>query len=229
MKFKHLFALAVTAILIAPCNLLLADFAITEAYIGLSGSDGTEDWFEVTNFGNSVADTGTLFYDDSSADPTEGGALDSFLLAPGESAVFLISSGPAEIDEFNSIWAGVQNVGVTAGGGGFGGGGDSIFLFDNATDASAIVDSVSYDDTFDGVQVGTDPNGTNVFATIQFDLDGNASSSLLTSASSSTFANDNVGGTNGLVRLVGDPAGIPEPSSAALLGLCGLGLLRRRR
>ena len=59
---------------------------VTEIYAGISGEDGTNDWFELTNVGSMPGDTGTLFYDDESADILEAGQLDSFILAPGESA-----------------------------------------------------------------------------------------------------------------------------------------------
>ena len=212
-----------------------ADIQITEIYAGLSGEDGTADWFEVTNFGSSVFDTAGLYYDDESADPTLNGVLDSFQLQTGESAVFLIGGDQADIDEFNSIWSGVQNVGTTAAGGGLGGGGDSVFLFDsNILDAN-VVDSVTYDGSFDNVLAnpGTDPT---IFATIQVTPGGATFASSITDGLSAEFFNDNIGPNNGPddspIQLAGSPGtftAIPEPSSAVVLGFALLGMTRRRR
>src|SRR5262245_36792513 len=95
---------ALTAALTVQSASATAGLQITEVYFGLSGDDGTPDWFEITNYGDATGDTGTLYYDDESADPTVNGQLDSILLAPGASAVFLIEAGTGDIDTFASIW-----------------------------------------------------------------------------------------------------------------------------
>ena len=187
-------------------------FVITEAYQGVSGEDGTEDWFEVTNLGTMVGDTAVLWYDDSSADPTIAGNLDSFLLNPGESAVFVIGDD-TDVSEFNSIWAGVANVGLTNGGGGLGGE-DALFLFDSNDADASVVNSVGYRG-LDNVLVAPD-----TYATIQFDQFGNSFSSALNDGVSAEFFNDNLSSPDDLIQLAGDPGTfevVPEPSSVLLL------------
>ena len=112
-----------------------AIFEITEAYIGVSGPDGTEDWFELTNVGDMSGSTGGLYYDDSSADPTEDSPLSAFTLAPGESAIFLIDVAPVDetdkVNDFEAIWGTGITVGITGAAGALGGGGDAIYIFDS--------------------------------------------------------------------------------------------------
>lgn len=198
-----------------------ADLLITEGYFGVTGEDGTEDWFEVTWTGAGTFDTGTLFYDDESADPTVNAGLSSFILNTGESAVFLVDSGAAEIATFLSVWGPVANVGTTAGGGGLSQNGDSIFLFDGNTAGANIVASVAF-----GSQA-EDEVRTRVF-----DALGNESFSELGvngGFASNPFFNDNIGGSANEIFLIGSPGVVPAPGAVALLGLGGLLAGRRRR
>lgn len=227
---KIFFALAMIGSLIVPTNQLLADasFEITEIYAGVTGEDGSEDWFEITNLGTMPGDTGTLFYDDESADPTVNAALTSFVLAPGESAVFLIDSGQSDIDAFNAIWPGVANVGTTSDGGGLSsGGGDSVFVFDGNMAGANIIDSVAFAaDDFDNLMVGMD-----IYATIQATPGGATFGSSLADGQSLEFFNDNLGSSDNLISLAGSPGSftaIPEPTSVWLLSL-GLCVTARRR
>ena len=212
-------------------------FRITEAYVGLSGPDGTEDWIEVTNLGDMVGDTGTLLYDDESAlindedangdpvmpffDPSIGGVLDSFLLAPGESAIFLVDDSSAEsIDDFVALWGSGINVGLTNGGGSLGGGGDQANLFDATT--FALIDS---EDT---------PGGLSG-ATSTIDLRGPAALSVLGedgAFESGPFVNDGLNPVDPFeITLVGSPGiGVPEPTAALLVASAfGVFAFRSRR
>ena len=236
MKFNPLIALSIAVSTFLPTSHLMADatFVITESYSGVAGEDGTEDWIEVTNFGNMAGDTSTLFYEDSSADPTIAQQLPVFILQPGESAVVLVGVGAADqmsaIDEFNTIWNGVSNVGAIDGGG-LGGGGDSIVLFDSTDPMANIIDMVSYPEELVDFLLNTEGDGTQVYATIQYSLGGTPFASSLASGTSNPFFNDNLGASNDQIRLAGSPgvAAIPEPSSAIVLALAMCGLVRRRR
>ncbi|MFK7883605.1 MAG: hypothetical protein AB8F26_05405 [Phycisphaerales bacterium] len=199
-----------------------ADLLITEAYAGITGEDGTADWFEVTWTGAGTFDTGILFYDDESADPTVNAGLTSFILNTGESAIFLQDSDAAGIADFVAVWGPVANVGIAAGGGGLSQNGDGIFLFDGNTAGANEVASVLFD--------GSDL--TDLIATIVFDAAGNASSAELGvdgAFASAAFFNDNIGGPEEMVSLVGSPGVVPSPGTIALLGLGGLVVGRRRR
>jgi hypothetical protein len=205
-----------------------AAFEITEAFTGLSGEDGTTDWFEVTNTGPGVLDTGSLFYDDDGPSAASGGTLDSILLNAGQSAIFLISDDNAASDditytsailEFQDIWNYAGPIGLTNGGGGLGQGGDSVNL--SSDGGTTFTETV------------LTPSGlSGALETIEFDAAGNASASALGvngAYASDAFFNDNLGLPNDSATLVGSPGVVPEPSSLALLSLGGLAMLRRRR
>lgn len=196
-----------------------ADLLITEVYAGVTGEDGTADWFEVTWTGAGSFDTGGLFYDDESADPTVNAGLTSFILNTGESAVFLQDSDAIGIADFGAVWGSVANVGIAAGGGGLSQNGDGIFLFDGNTAGANEVASVLF-----GSFTGT--------ATLEFDVLGNSQQSQIGingAFASNTFFNDNIGGAEEEIFLIGSPGVVPAPGAVALLGLGGIVAGRRRR
>ena len=91
-----LFTAAMAALLTSQA-MAAFDLQITELQMGIEyGSDETDDWFEVTNFGTSAwtpAD-GTLYYDDFPHDPNKADPLVGISsIAPGESVIF--------VDEFD--------------------------------------------------------------------------------------------------------------------------------
>ena len=133
------------------------DVRITEAWAGLPGADGTADWFEITNFGDTTVDTGDIFYDDSNPMLATGGFLDSLALAPGESAVFLTSIEPDNdifdnaFIEYLAIWGNTGLIGITGGGGNLGQGGDSINLFEVDGATLTLIDTLEYTGEFTGI------------------------------------------------------------------------------
>lgn len=207
------------------------DLAITEVYSGISGPDGTEDWFEITNFGTSSVLVDGVFFDDDSASINGADLLPTFTLAAGESAVVLTNIGDnateadfdAAIAEFQSIWN-VPSVQVFAvSDGGFGGGGDEAYLIvDNGTEDGEIVTGVLFGSngtlsTFDFVGASVAAPSLSVFG-----VNG--------AFESASFDNDNDAfGGGPTVSLIGSPGLVPTPASAALLGLGGLAAARRRR
>ena len=205
-----------------------ANLQITEVYSGVSGEDGTADWIEVTNFGAVSIDTGDFYYDDISANVPEGGQLDSFVLAPGETAIFLISLNLTEelvddvtyanvVEEFLGIWGPVPNVGITNGGGSLGQPADTANILDTGNN---VVDSFAY-------------ASSGVLATFD-DSDGDGTGPLSVvgvngAYESNVFFNDNLGLPNDEATMIGSPGVVPEPASLALVGLGGLAMLKRRR
>ena len=208
-----------------------AVFKITEVFTGLSGEDGTVDWIEVTNFGDAAGDTSSLIYDDSNPSVANAGTLDSFLLAPGEAAVFLISDDnqasddityPTAIAEFQAIWGATISVGLTNGGGNLGQGADDANIgYANGASNFAIIDTLAYGS---GGQLETteDPSGV-----------GTPSLSVLGERGayeSASFFNDNLSLPGNSATLVGSPGvGVPEPTTLALAAFSVMGVLGVRR
>jgi len=213
---KTAFSVAAVAAL---AGLASGQLSITETYMGIDGEDGTEDWFELTNIGAGVIDTGAFFYDDVNPTLANAGQLDSFLLNPGESAVFLITSNPATLAQFAAVWGSVARVGKSNGGGGLGQGGDEVNLMDNT---GAVLDSLIY-------------TAANYSPTSTLERLGGGSPVLSTlglngAYQSFNFTNTTLGAAPGFEwSLIGSPGIVPAPASLALVGLAGLVAGRRRR
>jgi len=217
---KTLLAIALTAAVPLGAATATPVFRVTEAYTGVSGEDGTPDWFEVTNFGTTTGDTGTLIYDDESVDIADAGTLTAINLAPGGSAVFLIEGLPINVADFNAIWGAGIAVGVTSAGGGLGGSDDAVNIATNEGGVFTVVDTLGYSAT-GGQQTLSDPTGL-----------GPVGLSTLGQAGvfeSNPFFNDSIGDVNNLITLVGSPGVVPEPASAGLVALGAIALLCRRR
>ncbi len=141
------------------------DVRVTETWTGLTGADGTADWFEITNLGDTTVDTGEIFYDDSNPMLSTGGFLETFALLPGESAVFLTSlqADNPNFDnsffEYLSIWGNTGLIGLPFGGGNLGAGGDSINLFDVDGSTLILIDTLEYTSEFTGVPMTIERTG----------------------------------------------------------------------
>jgi hypothetical protein len=197
-------------------------FKITEVYVGIDGEDGTEDWIEVTNRGDTAGDTADLIYDDESLSVVDGGALPSFILDPGGSAIILVavSSGDeaTAISDFVAVWGSGLTVGAT-GGGGFSQSGDTAGLL---LGDGTIVDTVVY---YSSVVSNS--------ATIDVTLGTQAISQIGHNGAyeSNEFFNDNLNQSPDYMwTLVGGPgaAPVPEPMTVLLVAAAS-GLLARLR
>ncbi|MCA9262116.1 MAG: PEP-CTERM sorting domain-containing protein [Planctomycetales bacterium] len=135
--------LALCAALVAPTANAAYELRVSEIWMGNEpGENLTDDWFEVTNFGDSAwtSADGTLFFDDDSADATAADALFGVdAIGPGESVVFVDGNagvGGLNLALWHSVWdpalssAGraVPQVGSYEGSG-LGQGGDGVALF----------------------------------------------------------------------------------------------------
>lgn len=194
-------------------------FKITETYVGVDGTDGTQDWIEVTNFGAGPGDTGTLLYDDVNPVFANAGFMDSFILDPNESAIFLLDPAPTtggsfttSIEQFLAIWGPVANVGYTNGGGNLGQTGDTANIGVNVASTFVLVDALEYTTALAG-QFATieDPTGMGPIRVSVLGENGAYTSNPY----------DNVLNTVTTARtFVGSPGAvanaIPEPATIAL-------------
>ncbi len=206
-----------------------ADIRITEIWAGgLDGSEMMADWFEVTNEGAAAFDMTGVFFDDSSNDPTENSAVAGIAsIAPGESAIVLVSwegdwatSGDA-INAFTSVWgagniAGVQ-IGYVDDGAGLGGGGDAVYLYDGNTGGATTLASAEYT---------TDTQLESfIYNPVSGAFGEYAQVGVFGAFESDLPATDEPG----IGSAIGSPGLVPTPGSAMLLGLGGLAVARRRR
>lgn len=110
---------------------------ISEIWSGQSGSDITEDWFEITNRSNETLDFSTtpLYYDDDSADPQDAVEIQGLNeLAPGESAIVMVDGSMDAVAEFREAWGNLPGidslkVGYAEDASGLGSGGDAVTLW----------------------------------------------------------------------------------------------------
>jgi hypothetical protein len=196
------------------------NLVITEAYVGVSGDDVTEDWFEITNLGDMAWDLNAqpLYYDDVSAEPLDKELITNISsIAPNESVIVVIGEGLAEVAEFFTAWDnGGMLTGVQIGysdGAGLGQGGDGITIFDSV---DTIVSSQSTGATADARTLIYNPT-TMTFGDL-----------AAVGVYGAYEAAGGPGGDAGEYPLIGSPGVVPEPASLLLLSIGGLALIRRR-
>jgi len=208
-----------------------ANLQITELWAGgLSGSENTSDWFELTNFGDTAATglDGNLYYDDNSDDPTVNDPMTGIdTIAPGESVIYLASweddysTLSAAIADFVAMWGAPNGalssvqIGGVIGGSGLSGGGDAVNVFDGNTAGATTLDRESY--------------SSSMLASWVSDASGNWNDDLAQVGVLGGYeGNLDATSSNGAPP-IGSPGAVPEPTSLALLSLGGLAMLRRRR
>ncbi len=206
-KIAALFALAGVA------SIASADLMITEVYAGVDGEDGTADWFEVVNTGNSTIDLGEFAYEDDSAVSSGQSAIASLVLGAGQVAIVLADADASDISEFQNLWNYSGLITHTNGdGGGLSQGGDVVNIINILS--QDIEASVVF------------PNTGGAFASVDF----TGANPFLSVIGVNGAYESNVFGDVGEERtLIASPGTIPAPGAVALLGLGGLVGARRRR
>ncbi len=171
MRYSLLSALVVTSVTIPAAH---AGIVITEV-MSSSGTNGTPDWFEVTNDGSSAVSLTGWKMDDGSFNIAAAVALTGITsIGAGESVIFLESAAGAGVASFRTFWGGLTNVqvGYYSGSGiGFSSGGDGVCLFNNL---SVNVNQVSFGAATTGssffwgwdAQGSIDPNYSAVVSTV---------------------------------------------------------------
>ena len=196
---------------IGPLQTQEPDLRITEIFPGQAGDDLTADWFEIRNDGTAPWTSGLspiLFYDDESAEAADADTIMGLgTIAPGASAVILVTDNPSDVDAFREVWSPVIDLtGVEIGytdGAGLGGGGDAVTLWLGDPSTTTPVDTASYPDTdaFDGRSYDVE---LGAFSEI-----GNANGAVQTAA---------LGGNNMDVPNIGSPGnGLAVPASTGLV------------
>ena len=202
-----------------------AQLVITEV-MSNSGSNGTNDWFEVYNSSPATIDlTGDRMDDNSFMFANSVALVGVSSLAAGQHAVFLESTDAttpgSEVAGFRTFWGGAAATGLIGyyqgSGVSLGSGGDGVELFDSSgTELTEV--------TFGTATTGASFFGTSTAGTV-----------------STAFTSISVAGQNGAYNSastapqnVGSPdvTNVPEPASYALVSLGALvggGALIRRR
>lgn len=195
-------------------GLATAQVSITE--VSSSNSFG-EDWFELTNFGESTVDLNGFYWDDDGPTGNDGALFGDFSLAAGESLIVL-EGGSAGADPFRALFgldASLQILTEDDFTGpdtfsGLSGNGDEISIFDTDPNVPGVAFTLIDFVEFPAVAAQG----------VSFDvIDGNPIPSI-----SGTPA------SNGDVASPGIAAAVPEPGSVALLTvLSALAGVSRRR
>jgi hypothetical protein len=195
-----------------------ASIRITEA-MSSSGSGGTNDWFEITNYGSSAVDITGWRMDDNSFAFGNSVLLNGIsTIGAGETVIFVENSSVWDEGAFRSFWGGLSGVQVGyyngAGEGvSFSSTGDGVVLF-NATGTETTARA-----TFGLATAGSSfyfnlaPNNVGIVSTV-----GTIGTQL-------TFAT-----TGSVVNIgsLGTAIGIPAPGAVALIGIAGISARRRR-
>lgn len=223
-------AVALTAGICGPA-LAAYDLRITEIWSGNTGSENiTEDWFELTNYGDTpwtAATDGDLYFDDDSFDATAADLLYGVgSIAPGESVVFVdgnAGTGGLNTIIWNDVWDDVVSPLPQVGsyeGAGLGQGGDSIGLWISAgLPAGAPNITGSYP------EASTSGGGSYDLVLGAFSTVGNAAGAVATTAMG---GNDASGAMEPAIASPGSVA-IPEPATLALIGMSIALLAGKRR
>lgn len=216
---KSLFAICTASVLTVSAQ---AQMRITEWMY--QDDLGGQEWVELTNIGSTAINMSGWSFDDDSRTPG-GFSLSGFgLVQPGESVIFSEDSASA----FRSYWQLDASVKVLGGYTNNLGRNDEINIFNGST----LVDRLTYGDQtlgtirtngVTGNPLSLDVLGTNNAFGWDYAEPGDIYGS---------YGGDLPGGLPEDGPSIGNPGKftlVPEPSTAVLLGLAGLGLAARRR
>ena len=181
MKKLLLIALLVSATFCTTCAADIFDLRLTEIWVGRdSAPDGTRDWIEVTNLGDTPVNLSDVSYDDGNPMLATSLQLPPFSLAPGESFVLLIdidadNAGmfPDAGQEFLAVWDPFDS--TFLGGGSADGGlsnetAESANLLDFLN--GALIDSLEFTPDFMSDQVQTFERIGEGFFDVRLSVDG---------------------------------------------------------
>jgi hypothetical protein len=211
----------------AACAALLSSIAAAQVHIteamSSSGSGGTDDWIEITNYGSSAISIAGWRFDDSSFSFGASQALSGITtIGAGESVIFIESAGGANIASFRNFWGGLSGVqvGYYSGSGlGLSSSGDGAIIF---TGTGSEVSRVSFGVATTGRSFFY---GWTVGGTIDPAFNGviSAPGSIGSQISfTSTNVLGNVASPGSAMAL------IPAPGALSLLAIAGVARRRRR-
>jgi hypothetical protein len=219
---SHPFRIVAAASVAAIASIASAQVHITEV-MSSSGSGGTDDWIEVTNYGSSAISISGWRFDDSSFSFGSSQALNGVAtIGAGESVIFIESAAGANVSSFRSFWGGLAGVqvGFYSGSGlGLSSGGDGAIIF---TGTGAEISRVSFGAATTGSSFFY---GWTVGGMIDPAFNGNISSpGSIGSQVSFISANalGNVASPGSAMAL------IPAPGALSLLAIAGAARRRRR-
>jgi hypothetical protein len=192
-----------------------AGLRVTEA-MSSSGSGGTADWFEVSNYGTTAIDiTGYKMDDNSFAFANAVALLGITSIAAGETVIF-VEGASTTVSGFRSFWGGLSGVQVgyyTGSGVSFSSSGDGLVVYNGSgseVTQRATFGSATTGSSFYFESTGTNPGVVSTVGTIGTQV---------------TFATS---GNPGNVGSLGTALNIPAPGAVALVALAGL-VARRRK
>ena len=216
MKIQALGAIGAIAVVASSAHAYLR---VTEA-MSSSGTGGTNDWFEVTNYGSSAVDVTGFKMDDNSFNFANSVLLNGITsIGAGESVIFVESTSSSfDVASFQTFWGGLSGVQIgfyngSGAGVSFSSNGDGVVVF-NASGAEMTARA-----TF-----GAATSGSSFY----FDLAPNTG---IVSTVGTIGTQVQLATTGSLVNTgsLGTAIGIPAPGAVALLGIAGLVGGRRRR
>ena len=193
---------------------------ITEV-MSSSGTGGTSDWFEVTNYGASAVDMTGFRMDDNSFSFGASVLLNGVSsIAAGESVVFFESTTASpDVSAFKAFWGGIPAVQVgfyngSGAGVSFSSGGDGAVVF------NASGTQVTQQATFGAATTGS---------SFYFNLPPANTGAVSVVGTIDTQVTVATAGSPANVGSLGTAIGIPAPGAIALIGVAGLVGSRRRR
>lgn len=205
---------------------------ITEV-MSSSGTGGTADWFEITNYGTStVSLTGMRMDDNSYSFATSVALLGVTSLAAGESAIFFENTAPtADIASFRSFWGGISSVQVgyyngTGAGVSFSSGGDGAVIYNSTGVEISLRTAFGPATTGSSFYWGYNA-ATGAFDASYVGVNNAGLVSTLTTIGTQVGFQSALAPTN--TGSLGTAIGVPAPGAIALIGVAGLVGGRRRR
>jgi hypothetical protein len=216
MRHSLLTFLAATSLVASSAH---ASIRVTEV-MSSSGTGGTPDWIEVTNYGSSAVSLANWRMDDGSFSFAASVSLSGISsIGAGESVIVIESAGGSGLASFRTFWGGLSGVQVgyySGSGVGLSSGGDGVCLFN---DQGSILSQVSFGAASNGVSFfwGWDAQGA-----IDPNYAGLLSSVGMIGSQVGFVSTDPLGNIGSL----GTAIAVPGPGLAAI---AGLSLARRGR